>query len=277
MRVLEAPDILHTLARTLIGILALARNAVSAPFDEPLTVPFLKGLDARAPVASGRWQYSLECLSCRTIPRLARGMEGNCRIAASIAITLTKEAGYVTVRIGVAGIIPDGLGALGVEQDHILHIAVGLASEVLWIALDSCDVVAKVFRPKYLIHQHLHVVPDLVVDVQVDGSAIRKQGAQQLEALTQKGDKRFARDPVGVCDFSTADTADGIGPALADAKGGVGRERRVDIDEVDATAESVLENQLLHGSNIVTVNKQTRDIARVPRGSCARVLDRLLD
>lgn len=97
---------------------------------------------------------------------------------------------------------------------------------------------------------------DLVVDVQVDRAAVGEQRVQQLEALAEKGEKRLARECIGIGDLSPASAADGVGPAGADAEDRVRRERRVDVDEVDAPCEAVLGDEIFQGNDIVAVDEQ---------------------
>jgi hypothetical protein len=120
-------------------------------------------------------------------------------------------------------------------------------------------------------------VADLVVDVQVDRAALRKQDAQQLEAFAQEGEERLARERVGVGDLSPAGTADGAGPAGADTESRVRCERGIDVDEVDATGQAALADQRLHGSDVVAVDEQALEAALVLGCSCISLLGCRLD
>ena len=92
-------------------------------------------------------------------------------VAASVGVNAGVEPFEVVVAqwgsLGVPGYISRGDG---VEEDGVSHVAVGIAREVLGVALDSGDGVAEVLWAEYFVHEQADVVFHVDADVDVDGA-----------------------------------------------------------------------------------------------------------
>jgi hypothetical protein len=120
-------------------------------------------------MSSGRRIKAAPRLACRTAYRVARGMQRNCSVASSVAVNSRKSRSYILQRERLSNFVPYRLRAPRIKEDHVLNVSIRSTGKVLGVALYARYVIAEVIASEDFVHHKFHIVPDLVINVEIDG------------------------------------------------------------------------------------------------------------
>ena len=96
---------------------------------------------------------------------------------------------------------------------------------------------------------------DFAVDMEIDRGALGHQFAQKDQPFPDEFEIFGAQQRVAVRDAVVRAAADVRGSLLIVAEDGIGRKRRVDVDEVDLAAQAVLPQQALHDGEVIAADQ----------------------
>ena len=255
MRIFEIPYILHPLSFLFIGKNLSARHAISRPLNQPILIQPLKNLRPAAPVAAPRRIHPPPSLTRIPADRFPRRVQRDRSITPPGSINLSEPPGRIRFRHRHLRIIPNQILRPGIKEDQILDIAIPLAAKILGITLNAGYIVTEIAFPKNLIHQNFHIMPDFIINMQIDRPPMRKQLPQQHQPFPQKSQKLIPQQMISISQFVLPAAADRAGPIRANAKPPISGKGRINIDQRNFPA--IFFRQILQSRKIFAVNQFT--------------------
>ena len=188
-------------------------------------------------MAARRGRHSPPGLPRGALARYAGRVQRRGRIAPAGGVRAGVQAGDFGLRqrfrLGMPGNAP---GRHGVKEDGILDVAIGMAGEVLGVALDAGDAVAEILRPENAVQQQADIMLHFDINVDIDGAGGGHQGADGAQPFPQGIQVGVAAHPVGV--GRPPGGADAVGAPVVNQKVVVGGKGRVDINQVHGNAHT---------------------------------------
>ncbi len=131
----------------------------------------------------------------------ARGVQGSSHIAPAIRrhLVVTRRR-RICIRLHPR-FVPDVVRAFAVEEDGVLDVPVSAPLEVLGVALDTSDFVAKVGATEDFIQHHFHVVPNFCVGVHIDRADIAQRLPQCDDARFEEIEILVKGEDIRICQF----------------------------------------------------------------------------
>ena len=255
MRIFEIPYILHPFSILFIGKNLSARNAISRPLDQPVLIQPLQRLRLAAPVPALGRIHPPPRLARIAADRFPRRVQRNRSITPPGSINLSEPPGLIRFRYRNLRIVPNHILRPGIKEDQILDIAIPLAAKILGIALDAGYIITEIPLPKNLIHQNLHIMPDFIVNMQIDRPLMRQQLPQQHQPFPQKSQKLIPQQIISISQFVIPAAADRAGPIRANAKPPISGKGRINIDQRNLPV--IFFRQSLQNRKIFAINQFT--------------------